>query len=88
MTQADVIVADPPWSYAHRWSFEYHVGPIPAGMWVMHSCDNPPCVNPAHLSVGTPRDNALDMHRKGRANNVPGTGKQKRYRRVPSGAQP
>jgi hypothetical protein len=37
-------------------------------MVVMHSCDNPPCCNPAHLSAGTVRDNALDMIAKGRAN--------------------
>lgn len=39
---------------------------IPAGMVVMHSCDNPPCCNPKHLSLGTHTDNAADRHRKGR----------------------
>lgn len=43
-----------------------HGRPIPAGMSVMHSCDNPPCVNPAHLRVGTPADNNLDTTTKGR----------------------
>jgi hypothetical protein len=50
----------------HRAAYELYVGPIPPGMVVMHSCDRPACFNPAHLSVGTPRDNTQDMIRKGR----------------------
>ena len=50
----------------HRWQWERFNGPIPKGQMVMHTCDNPPCVNPAHLTIGTQRDNMLDKMSKGR----------------------
>lgn len=53
--------------YAHRAAWIVTFGPIPDGMKVLHSCDNPPCCRPDHLFLGTIPTNNRDMAEKGRA---------------------
>ena len=51
---------------AHRVAYRIAVGPIPDGMLVCHTCDNPSCVNPSHILPGTPQDNCDDAWRRNR----------------------
>lgn len=60
--------------FAHRYSWQFHNGPIPPGLNVLHHCDTPACVNPEHLFLGTQKDNADDMMAKGRGNGQLPTG--------------
>lgn len=55
--------------YVHRISYEINVAPIPAGLCVLHHCDNTACVRPSHLFLGTKDDNNKDMAFKGRWRN-------------------
>lgn len=54
-------------THAHIFSYEIHFGEIPKGLFILHSCDNPKCVNPDHLRAGTQKENVKDMIDRKRA---------------------
>ena len=62
-----VLWVDNTFKRSPRVSWELAVGAIPTGVLVLHRCDNPPCVRPDHLYLGTAKDNAWDRERRGRS---------------------
>lgn len=73
-------------AYAHRVSWSLANGQeIPPGMFVCHRCDNPPCVRPEHLFLGSNSDNLQDASRKGRTANGERNGKYTQPKRTPRG---
>lgn len=58
--------------YVHRLSYRLFKGEIPNDKVIMHICDNPPCFNPNHLQLGTPKENSNDMWMKNRARDMTG----------------
>jgi HNH endonuclease len=73
--------------YAHRVAWELVNGPLPEGGHVLHRCDNPPCVNPAHLVLGNQRANNDDRIVKGRTARGGASGRTRHPERYPKGEQ-
>lgn len=72
---------------SHRYAYQsHHKKSIPNGLFACHSCDNKKCCNPSHLFLGTPKDNSLDMVKKGRASKVGNRGNNKGIKKQ-AGAQ-
>jgi len=68
--------------YAHRFSWEYHYGPIEDGLQICHKCDVPLCVRPDHLFLGSAADNVLDKIQKGRARHGVSIGEQNGFAKL------
>ncbi len=64
---------------AHRASWRIHNGEIPSGIFVCHKCDNPACVNPDHLYLGTAKDNVRDREVRGRTRGFVGENASKTH---------
>lgn len=68
-----IKAGDSGWKLAHRVAWEFANGPVPKGLYVLHTCDNPGCVNPSHLYLGSYKDNAQDRERRDRGNHAKGS---------------
>jgi hypothetical protein len=71
------------WAGAHRVAWTMKHGKIPDGAWVLHKCDNPPCINVDHLFLGDALTNQRDRIRKGRGKNMTDINREKTH--CPSG---